>query len=113
MDASLRRICCLTTDCAGADLVQPGRAVAGKRSCVCVRPLIRVCPRQVLPIIFCISAACGLVAYQIGAHGTIHEDVTWTKAQKKQGVAANYDKKYPGVHNACRAGPQKVEKEHH
>ncbi|KAJ1471734.1 hypothetical protein T484DRAFT_1977014 [Baffinella frigidus] len=66
---------------------------------------------EVLPIIFCISAACGLVMYQVGSHGTIHEDVTWTKKEKKRGVAANYEDKYPGTESACRAGAQKMD--HH
>lgn len=49
--------------------------------------------------------------YQVGSHGTIHEDVTWTKKEKKRGVAANYEDKYPGTESACRAGAQKMD--HH
>ncbi|KAJ1472785.1 hypothetical protein T484DRAFT_1974590 [Baffinella frigidus] len=67
---------------------------------------------EVLPIVFCITAALAFSGWMIFKNGATHEDVTWMKPLKKKGVAANYADKYPGVESVCRSGAQKMEAHH-
>ena len=68
---------------------------------------------EVLPIVFCITAALSFSGWMCFKNGGLHEDVTFSKPLKKRGVAANYADKYPGVESVCRSGAQREDPETH
>jgi len=84
----------------------PGAAEPGSFYAVWVLP-------EVLPIVFCITAALTFSGWMCFKNGGLHEDVTFSKPLKKKGVAANYADKYPGVDSICRSGRQREPESHH
>ncbi|EKX45807.1 hypothetical protein GUITHDRAFT_152572 [Guillardia theta CCMP2712] len=62
---------------------------------------------DVYPIVFICGLATTFCGITISKRFGMHENVTWSKKARNQGVAQQYAHKYPGTESAVVAGIQK------